>query len=62
MEPGSTSADTPAEQTSQKLATVIGTLIALLTLAVPLYAVTNFSSQSLVNLQTPGQLSPGSQD
>jgi hypothetical protein len=58
MEPGSTPADHAAQQNSQKLANVIGTLIALLTLAVPLLAIVHFSSGSSGNWQTPGQLSP----
>jgi hypothetical protein len=62
MEPGSTPADRVAKQNSQKLANVIGTLIALLTLAVPLLAIVHFSSGSPGNWQTPGQLSPVSRE
>jgi hypothetical protein len=62
MEPGSTSADIAAKQNSQKLANVIGTLIALLTLAVPLLAIVHYSSGSSGNWQAPAQLSPISQE
>ncbi len=43
MEPGST-ASNPALQTSQPLANLMGTLIALLTLTVPVIAIACFSS------------------
>ncbi|HEY9642588.1 MAG TPA: hypothetical protein V6C57_19030 [Coleofasciculaceae cyanobacterium] len=43
MEPGS-QASNPTERTSQSLANVIGTLIALLTLTVPIVAIAHFSS------------------
>jgi hypothetical protein len=58
MEPGSTSADNSARP-SQKLANVIGTLIALITLAVPLLAIAHYSSGSSGGWQTPGQIAPG---
>jgi hypothetical protein len=45
MESGSR-ADNPPEQSSHTLANLIGTLIAFLTLAVPVFAIAHFSSAS----------------
>jgi hypothetical protein len=46
MEPGS-HADTPPERTSHRLADIVGTLIALLTLTLPILAIGSFSSVSI---------------
>lgn len=58
MESGSQSTD-PAERTPQRLANIVGTLIAFLTLAVPLFSIAHFSSASYDQLmQSPAQLLP----
>lgn len=58
MESGSQASE-PGERTSQKLANVVGTLIALLTLTVPIFAIAHFSSASYEPLlQSPSQLLP----
>lgn len=62
MESGSSQAD-PAEHSPQKLATAIGTLIALLTLAVPIFAIAQFSSNKPDQLlQSPPQFLPNARE
>ena len=57
MEPGSQAE--PAEHSSPKFATAIGTLIALLTLIVPIYTIAQFSASKTEQiLQSPAQLLP----
>lgn len=58
----SSQASEPPERTSHKLANFIGTLIALLTLAVPLVAIAHFSSIDTQPWRTPAQLLPRSRD
>ena len=57
MESGSQSGD-PPERVSHRLADVVGTIIALLTLTVPIVAIAHFSSVSYDNWQPPANLMP----
>ncbi|WAL58173.1 hypothetical protein [Thermocoleostomius sinensis] len=62
MESGSQSSD-PTDHTSQKLASFIGTLIALLTLAAPIISIAHFPSTRYDQiLQSPQQLLPQPND
>ncbi|NJR65054.1 MAG: hypothetical protein HC772_06600 [Leptolyngbyaceae cyanobacterium CRU_2_3] len=56
MEPGSQASD-PPERAFQSLANVMGTLIALLTLTVPIAAIAHFSSIDRPTWQSPPQTS-----
>ncbi|HEY9696597.1 MAG TPA: hypothetical protein V6D10_05005 [Trichocoleus sp.] len=55
MESGSQTGD-PPERTTQRVADVIGTLIALLTLFVPIFAIAHFSSVSDITGSPPVNL------
>jgi hypothetical protein len=58
MESGSQS-NPPGDRTPQRLANIVGTLIAFLTLAVPIFSIAHFSSVSDDPLiQSPAQLLP----
>lgn len=62
MESGSQVSD-PVERTSQRLAHLLGTVIALLTLIVPIFAIANFSSARYEQLiQAPARLLPESRE
>jgi hypothetical protein len=57
MEPGSR-ASSSVERTSLKLANLLGTVMALLTLTVPLFAIAYFSPTVQAGWQSSGQLLP----
>jgi hypothetical protein len=62
MESGS-QVNEPPGRTSQRLASLVGTLIALITLIVPIFAIAHFSSASYEQLlQSPTQLLPRARD
>ncbi|MBW4660129.1 MAG: hypothetical protein KME15_15750 [Drouetiella hepatica Uher 2000/2452] len=58
MEPGSTASNPPV-QTSQPLANLLGTLIALLTLTVPMIAIAHFSSDHVSSSNSSEEFSVG---
>lgn len=57
MEPSSR-ARRSVEQPSQRVATFMGTVVALLTLTVPLFAIAHFSGMNEANWQAVPQLIP----
>lgn len=60
MEPGSRVSGSirSTKSSPHKLANIMGTAVALLTLTVPLFAIAHFSSPNQQTWQTPAQLLP----
>ncbi|MBW4651991.1 MAG: hypothetical protein KME20_02875 [Kaiparowitsia implicata GSE-PSE-MK54-09C] len=58
MESSSSQLDNPPERVSNRLAELIGALIALMTLTIPVVAIAYFSSSSLQVLPPPGYSAP----